>query len=173
MTGAFAVSPDLRAYAANTIFSTDIVDGEVKTADLANNAVTSAKIKDGQVKSVDLASGAITSSKITDGTIQKQDLAATVLPIYTASGKTIVTPGTSGEVFSVRCNNSDNLIQGSEIVSTQEPYGTGFRLDGIGDIAEPQTNDNYLAPIVGRKITISNSGDADIHAEFSIQCLRR
>ena len=28
------------AYAANTVFSTDIVDGEVKTADLDNNAVT-------------------------------------------------------------------------------------------------------------------------------------
>ena len=28
------------AYAANTVFSTDIVDGEVKTADIANNAVT-------------------------------------------------------------------------------------------------------------------------------------
>ena len=34
------------AYAANTIFSTDIVDGEVQTADLANNAVTSAKVAD-------------------------------------------------------------------------------------------------------------------------------
>ena len=31
------------AYAANTVFSTDIVDGEVKTADIATNAVRSTR----------------------------------------------------------------------------------------------------------------------------------
>ena len=35
------------AYAANTVFSTDIVDGEVKHADLAGNAVTSTNIYNG------------------------------------------------------------------------------------------------------------------------------
>lgn len=43
------------AYAANTVFSADIVDGEVKAADLANNAVRTAKIADGQVTALDLA----------------------------------------------------------------------------------------------------------------------
>ena len=42
------------AYAANTVFSTDIVDGEVKTADLANNGVTTAKITNNQVYSGDV-----------------------------------------------------------------------------------------------------------------------
>ena len=37
------------AYAANTIASSEIIDGEVKTPDLAANAVNSAKIADGQV----------------------------------------------------------------------------------------------------------------------------
>jgi predicted anti-sigma-YlaC factor YlaD len=32
------------AYAANTVFSTDIVDGEVKTPDLANAGVTNGKL---------------------------------------------------------------------------------------------------------------------------------
>jgi hypothetical protein len=64
------------AYAANTIFSTDIVDGEVKTPDLANGAVTSNKIKniDG-VQTVDIQDGAITSAKILDGSIAHADLA--------------------------------------------------------------------------------------------------
>jgi hypothetical protein len=43
------------AYAANTIFSTDIVNGEVKTADLDNGAVTTGKVRNGQVGVVDLA----------------------------------------------------------------------------------------------------------------------
>ncbi len=56
-------------YAVPTIRSGDILDGEVKTDDLANgavtnpklanDAVTSGKIKNGEVKTEDIASGAI------------------------------------------------------------------------------------------------------------------
>jgi hypothetical protein len=42
------------AYAANTIHSSDIIDGEVKTADVANNAVRTEKIANGQVTAADL-----------------------------------------------------------------------------------------------------------------------
>ena len=52
------------AYAANTVFSTDIVDGQVKTVDLANGAVAVTK----------LADGAITGDKIKDGAIQGRDV---------------------------------------------------------------------------------------------------
>ena len=69
VAGSFFASPELRAYAANTVFSTDIVDGEVKTADLAANAVTSAKIKDGEVKTVDIAAGAVAAGRIADGAV--------------------------------------------------------------------------------------------------------
>ncbi len=59
--------------------STDIIDGQVANADLANNAVNSAKIQDGTVTgtdiqdgsvgSADLASGAVTSAKIATGAV--------------------------------------------------------------------------------------------------------
>jgi hypothetical protein len=63
------------AYAANTVFSSDIVDGEVKTQDLAANAVTSPKILDGGVKVTDINADAVTSNKINDGAVQTADLA--------------------------------------------------------------------------------------------------
>jgi hypothetical protein len=50
--------------AKNSVVSSSIKNGQVKTADLANNAVTSPKIKDGQVKTADLAAGAVTASKL-------------------------------------------------------------------------------------------------------------
>ncbi len=63
-TGAFAASPELRAYAAATITSAEIVNetirsedirnGQVKTADLSGNSVTSGKIKDGEIKGADI-----------------------------------------------------------------------------------------------------------------------
>jgi hypothetical protein len=52
------------AYAANTVFSTDIVDGQVRTADLANGAVAGTK----------LADGSITGDKVKDGSIQSRDV---------------------------------------------------------------------------------------------------
>jgi len=64
VAGSFVASPELRAYAANTVFSTDIVDGQVKTADLAGNAVTAAKIKDGEVKAAEIATDAVGAAEI-------------------------------------------------------------------------------------------------------------
>lgn len=57
------------AYAANTVFSTDIVDGQVKTQDLAADAVTSPKILDGGVKVTDINDGAVTNAKIGNGAV--------------------------------------------------------------------------------------------------------
>ena len=62
------------AYAANTVFSTDIVDGEVKTADLDNNSVRTTKIVNGQVANADLHDDAVDSSKVADGSIGNPDL---------------------------------------------------------------------------------------------------
>src|SRR4051794_10742302 len=64
------------AYAANTVFSSDIVDGEVKNPDLATAAVTSGKINDGSVSNADLATAAVTSGKINDGSVANGDLGA-------------------------------------------------------------------------------------------------
>jgi len=52
------------AYAANTVFSTDIVNGEVKTVDLANRAVTMAK----------LALDSVDSDAVADDSLGSRDL---------------------------------------------------------------------------------------------------
>lgn len=64
VAGSFVASPELRAFAADSVFSADIVDGEVKTPDLATNAVTTAKIKDGEVKVADIGADAVGASEL-------------------------------------------------------------------------------------------------------------
>lgn len=64
VAGSFIASPELRAYAANTVFSADIVDGEVKTADLGGNSVTAGKIKDGEVKAAEIATDAVGAAEL-------------------------------------------------------------------------------------------------------------
>jgi uncharacterized protein YjbI with pentapeptide repeats len=69
---ALAVALGPAAYAADTIFSTDIVDGEVKAADLSDNAVSSAKVVDESLTTADLKGADLNGSTI--------DLAAGAVP---------------------------------------------------------------------------------------------
>jgi hypothetical protein len=63
------------AYAANTVFSTDIVDGEVKTPDLATDAVTQPKLRDGAVNRPELANGAVVREKLNNGAVDGSKVA--------------------------------------------------------------------------------------------------
>lgn len=56
------------------IHSSDIADGEIGVADLADGAVNSSKILDLSVDTVDLADNSVTSSKIVDGSIGSGDV---------------------------------------------------------------------------------------------------
>ena len=62
------------AYAANTVFSSDIVDGEVKTADLGATAVTEAKLAGGAVANGKLKNDAVTSGKVLNETLIGADV---------------------------------------------------------------------------------------------------
>jgi hypothetical protein len=63
IAGAFLASPELRAYAAATIGSADIIDGSIQSIDIGS----------GQVKTADIGGSAVTTPKIKDGTIQIRD----------------------------------------------------------------------------------------------------
>jgi hypothetical protein len=77
------------AYAANTVFSTDIVDGEVKTADLANGAVTNGKLKADSVNtgkvindslgSSDLGTSSVGTNEVTDDSLTGADILESTL----------------------------------------------------------------------------------------------
>jgi hypothetical protein len=64
------------AYAANTIFTIDIVDGEVKHADLDGSAVQGDRIADGSVGRADLAPDAlvVAGDRVVDGSLALVDL---------------------------------------------------------------------------------------------------
>ena len=62
------------AYAANTIASGDIINGEVKTQDLDSDAVTGSKIAPDAVGSSDISSNAVKSGDILNATITTSDV---------------------------------------------------------------------------------------------------
>jgi hypothetical protein len=71
------------AYAANTVFSTDIVDGEVKSVDIGNGEVNSADVKDQSLTTFDVSTflgadivdGTLTGADIQNGSLNALDIA--------------------------------------------------------------------------------------------------
>jgi hypothetical protein len=105
---ALAVALGPAAYAADTIFSTDIVDGEVKAADLSDNAVSSAKVVDESLTTADLKGADLNGSTI--------DLAA-------------------GAVPKGRCRTSVRIVSGAKageavLVSVKRKVPTGMLFYG-------------------------------------------
>jgi hypothetical protein len=62
------------AYAAGKVRSKDIVDGQVKTVDLANNGVTAAKILDGTITAGDLGLSSVNSGTVANESLTSEDL---------------------------------------------------------------------------------------------------
>ena len=60
------------AYAADTIFSEDIVNGEVKSVDIGNH----------QVKAADLASDAVTNRKLAPNSVSSAGTSDSVIPMF-------------------------------------------------------------------------------------------
>jgi hypothetical protein len=80
--GCFAALATGTAYAANTVFSSDIVDGEVKSVDIGNNEIGSADVKDNTINTfdvhsflgVDVVDGTLTGADVQDGTLKDEDV---------------------------------------------------------------------------------------------------
>lgn len=85
------------AYAANTVFSTDIVDGEVKAADIGVGQVLGSRIADGTIKSEDVADNRLTGADIDETQLRVAQGAGTRV----LGGRATLTPGESKLLFTI------------------------------------------------------------------------
>ena len=134
------------AYAANTVFSEDIVNGEVKTADIAANAVRSAridadavdgsKVLDGSLSAADLGTDSVGPGQIQQGGVGSDEIATGAVNAQEIADNTI----DSGEIINDSLFASDlasGSVGGSELASNAV---TG------GDVA---SNSLTLADLLG------------------------
>jgi hypothetical protein len=124
------------AYAANTVFSTDIVDGQVMNADLATNAVNTGKIINGGVWGQDIKADAITSSLVADGTLTGADLAADAVGNAQLADSSVGSAEVQNESLTSNDLAADS-VQASEIADNS--------IDG-GEIVNDSLGSNDLAP---------------------------
>jgi hypothetical protein len=72
LTGGTAYALD----GSNTVFTDDIVNGEVKVADIGQGAVATEEIANGQVKAADIGDGEVMAAEIANGQVKNADIGA-------------------------------------------------------------------------------------------------
>jgi hypothetical protein len=105
------------AYAADTIFSTDIVDGEVKTQDLAALAVTVGKIgtdavTQGKIQDNAVGTPAIATTAVREAEIGTNAVDAPELDAIADRTATVTFTGTSTRTGTATCNTGEQVVSG-------------------------------------------------------------
>lgn len=131
---------------------TEIVDGSITTAKLADSSVTSAKIVDGTIASGDLADSAVTTAKINDAavtSIKIVDAGVTTAKINDSA----VTTGkiNDGAVTTAKLADSSvtsaKIVDGT-IVNADINASAAIAQSKIADLSTDQTNQD-VAQIMG------------------------
>jgi hypothetical protein len=152
LTGGTAYALD----GSNTVFSDDIVNGEVKTADLGADSVQSGKILNGQVKVGDLGTGAVNSDKVLDNTLGAADLAT-----GSVTGDELAGTGFGNNGF----NADEEIIDG-----TVTTFDIGFQqVSGFNvadnSLTESDISDSYGSAGSGLDLScFDDDGDGEVCA---------
>ena len=143
------------AYANNTIRSKDIVNGQVKTVDLANNGVTTGKILDGEVGTLDIGTGAVTSTSIADNSLTSTDLGSS-----SVGSDEIATDAVNATEI------ADSSIDGGEIVDDS----LGQSDIAAGGVGASEVSDGSLtgADIASNSITTADIAGTDASGAISL-----
>jgi hypothetical protein len=163
------------AYAANTVFSTDIVDGEVKTADIGFQAVvhsklgpasvSSAKLIDGTIANADLAAGSVNGASVFDNSLTTDDLATSSV------NSAEIAPDAVGAT-----DISDNAIDGGEIVNgsvgavelSTSSVGSEELATGAATEAKIGSNAVNGAKVANNSLTSADLAGADVNGTIQV-----
>src|SRR3954447_3756646 len=121
------------AYAANTVRSSDIVDGQVKNADIGANAVSTGKINDGAVTSNDIRTGSVRSSEIAAAAVGASEVANDSLTLSdiagaASNGSVSLSGIPNGRCTQVTFNVASAAVGDSPIVTTRAAIQNGIML---------------------------------------------
>ncbi len=134
------------AYAANTIGSSDIINGEVRSVDIGNNQVQSVDVRDDT-----LSGGGLSAEDLRPGSVANDEIRAGAIPDH-LEDPIIVSSGsntTTAKEVLVPCEfGGDNVT------------GGGFVISGPGGIERPERGDP--AKLRGGRSHLARPGGGDL-----------
>jgi hypothetical protein len=125
----------------NSVFSDDIVNGQVKSLDINDNNVNSVDIRDEHVRSNDIAADAVDSSEIAAGAVRGSEL----LGYHVHPGTSVnVTDGTALDGDWQQANATASCTAGEQLVGAYAEWTTGGDEDATQEIV-PDFNANSVS----------------------------
>ncbi len=154
----------------NTISSSDIINGEVRSvdigtsavtaADIAADAVTSDKIPNGSVTGADVANNSIASADITNNSIAGADVASNALDgLDIVEGSLVLDPhfsATAAPQSSCTDDNHTGAICGTTTIDLERPgrvlmnASGNWRTVALNDTSPPGENNDNSTAVAGR-----------------------
>ena len=104
----FGVLAGGSAYAANTIGSSDIIDGQVNSADVKDQSLTMFDVS--TFLGADVVDGTLTGADIGDGTLKDEDIAEGTFVNFVASIGTIAAQSCDGRIITGVDAQGDHLL---------------------------------------------------------------
>lgn len=128
------------AYAANTVFSSDIVDGEVKSVDIGNNEIGSADVKDNTINTFDVHS--FLGVDVVDDTLTGNDVDESTLAGLDATDGYDLSCDPDGETF-LDCDASATVTLGRpmDVLVTAMTHFRGISPGAVGGHCRLERND--------------------------------
>jgi hypothetical protein len=145
---------------SNTVFSDDIVNGEVKTPDLGANAVATGKIADGQVTAPDLGASSVSAGKIAANAVNSSKVADNSLTGADIDESTLMLGGTGGS-WKLSGNGGTT---GSDFLGTTDNQPFNLRVNNARGLRlEPASDGTNQSPNVIGGIA-DNTVTAGVHS---------
>jgi hypothetical protein len=137
------------AIAANTVASTDIINGEVKAVDIGTGELTSTDLLNGTVNSQDLAGGAVAGPNILSGAVTSPKVANNSLTAADVANTHSLGPAEIGELGTAEI--AEGAVTGADLAGT-----------GIGDNGFNGDEEIIDGTISGFDIADDSLGSADV-----------
>ena len=132
IAGAFIASPELRAYAAATVTSADIVDGTIQSIDIGSGQVKNSDIAGSAVTGSKIASNAVTTNKIADGQVMAADIAADAV-----SNSKLASNSVTLSKIAPNSINTTQILDGAVTASKLVPNGRITYTNYVGYVFTP------------------------------------
>ena len=143
------------------VLSSDIVDGEVKTPDLATSAVTNSKIAAGAVTGAKIATNAVTAAKIAAGAVTSAKIASNAVTGAKVADGTL----TSADIDQSTLEAIDALTLNGRRNSDLSGVGSSQSLTLVQDLPDCSPGFDYLT----RTIIVPQDGRVVVNSLFTAQ----
>jgi hypothetical protein len=132
---------------SNTVFSDDIVDGEVQNGDLGSNAVSGSKVFPSTLTGSDVAPGGLTGSDIASDSLASSDIGASAVASSEVANGSLGTADFAGSIPAARVTRTTN--QGVPDVTETSLNFNSERYDTASMHSTSSNLSRLTAPVTG------------------------